>query len=841
MNIAFDATAILGQMSRNRGIGNYSYSQFKHMIEMDPENTYYFFNVFEEFYMADIVGQGSVADTCFFTGRNLELALDEEYADIFGDMIRHFIEQNQIDIFYITSPFDGHIMCYRKEWFAGVRVIATVYDIIPYVMKDQYLSDKASYQFYMRRVEMLRWADEYLVISGSVKNDMVSYLNFPEEKIHVIYGAADPKVYRQIDLTEQETKQFFQKFQIQGPYIMCTGGDDARKNIQRLILAYAGLRQELVRSYQLVVVCRLSAASMEKYQSLVQKLNLQGRVIFTGFVSDSDLILLYNQAALMAFPSLYEGFGLPVIEAWMCGTAVLTSHNSSLGEIGRGAAVLVDPEHEASITKGLEDALTKADLNTLLQNGKKKLEIYNWKAVSEAALAVIHSMKKSEHPKQKEVKTIAIFTPLPPVRSGISDYSVDIISQLTAAFVIDIYIDKYKADFQENEKIHIYPAKEFGKRHHRYDRILYQVGNSTCHIYMFPFIKKYPGIVVLHDYNLRNVLESMHLYQADNPQKFKQDFMEDYDRQSADRYIERLNTSYVSRFELNGFVVNYAEKIIVHNQYAKKKLLEKNIGRKVQVIPLYGKTDGEPSGEWAEEKRKKLGIARDCLVFASFGFLHETKRNLQALKAFSYICKEYPDVSMRYFFVGEADKAQAGRLMDQITELGIRDRVTVTGYVPMDVFHAYLDIADICINLRYPYQGESSASLMRALAKGRCVIINRIGSFCEIPEQACIKIDNVADMHAGEEIRQIYEAMKMAMDKSRRETIQMEARKYASACLDLAQAGRQYIRAIRETDEKRGLNEEKLKSFAQKYLSNYAEAEIEKLAKAFAYSMKSSS
>lgn len=838
MNIAFDAAAILGPMSKHRGIGNYAYSQFKTMIQLDQKNTYYFFNVFEQFSMKDAVGKGNIVDIWFFTGKNHELISDEEYKEIYGDLVKTFLRKNQIDLFYITSPFDLGLTTYQKEWFDGVKTVATVYDIIPYVMKKKYLPDQVTYRRYMECVHMLRWVDAYLVISQSVKNDMISYLKFPKEKIHVIYGAADSKIYRQIHMTKQETDALFDKFQIQGNYIMCTGGDDDRKNIEGLIRAYSRLQKELLERYQLIIVCRLSRQAAEKYSFLIQQLHLKGRVIFTNFVPVQDLVRLYNQADLMAFPSLYEGFGLPVLEAWMCGTPVLTSDNSSLGEIGKDAAVLVKAECISDITKGLNYALTEADLEKLRRNAEKKLTVFNWETTARAALSVLSSFRVREAPasESSEIKKIAMFTPLPPIQSGISDYSADLISELEPEFEIDVYIDKYKAEFEERERVHIYPAKAFAKKQKMYDRIIYQVGNSLYHAYMFPYIKKYPGIVVLHDCDLKNVLEAMYLYKSDQPRKFIQNMLEDYDQTAVDTYMRQLNTAYTLNFEINGFVVNYAEKIIVHSQYAKKRLLSGNIGRQVQVIPLYAVIEHDHT---VKHSGKKSGDGKECFVFAVFGHIHETKRVIPALTAFAHLCRQQPDRKLMFYFVGKMAKELEGRFREKVREYGLHERVYVTGYVSMKKFSEYLDMADVCVNLRYPYHGESSASFMRALAKGKCVIVNRIGSFCEIPEDACMMIRNAAGMSAGEEVEEIYQAMRLSMNESFRADIQNGAKRYAKDYLDLKKVGRQYVQAIKEKRKRNGLNEEMLKKFAVKYVRNYTADEIKNMAITMAYTISS--
>lgn len=838
MNIAFDATAILAGMSKNRGIGNYTYDQFKTMIEMDSENTYYFFNLFEEFYMKDKVKNGHVIDFYLFSGKSQELISDEEYKDIFGDIVKNFLAKYRIDVFYITSPFDSDAVHYQREWFDGVRTVATVYDIIPFVMKDTYLKNKAMYRFYMECVDMLRWVDEYLVISQSVKDDMMSYLRFPEDKIHVIYGAADSQIFRQICMSEQEKKELYEKFHIKGSYVICTGGDDDRKNLEGLIRAYARMEAKLMKQYQLVIVCKLSPQSVEKYTCITRELKIEERVILTNFVSTEDLIRLYNQAVLMAFPSLYEGFGLPIMEAWLCGTPVLTSKNSSLGEIAGEAAILVDAGSIASIADGLQLALAETDLEELAQKGKMRAEAFSWESTAEAALKVIHDLGKGNrcYKKESKINKIAMFTPLPPIQSGISDYSVDLLSQLENVFDIDVYIDQYSADYEEKENVHIYSAKKFPRRYKMYDRIIYQVGNSLYHEYMFPYIKKYPGIVVLHDYNLRSVLEAVYLFKTKKTGKFIENFMEDYDQEEKDTYMRQLNTPYNLSYEVNGFVTNYAQKIIVHSVFAKRKLLEKDISRNISYIPHYAVIERKPE---IGKIRKELKIEEKCFLFASFGHIHETKRILPILDAFGRICMEISSINVKLYLIGKMDEELKDRFYTKVRELNISDRVFVSGYLPLDSFLKYIDAADVCLNLRYPYNGESSGTLMRSLAKGKCVIVNRIGSFGEVPENACVMIDDAAEMSESEEIGQIYKAMRRTMAAPFRKGVQNEAIKYAKSNLDLEKIGLQYVKVIKEENKKEcGLKEIKIRSFAEKYLYAYTTEQINNLAKTLAFSVE---
>jgi len=841
LNIAFDATAILGPMSKNRGIGNYALSQFKTMMELDKINHYYFLNFFEEFtFKMGGFENKNLKEFYFDCGIDRFLACNKDYEEIIGDIIQKFIKENEIDVFYITSPFDGHIFTYKKEWFEGVNVVATIYDIIPYVMKDTYLSDNKSYEWYMGCAANLKWINRLLVISGSVKNDLIKYLCLDEKKIDIIYGAVDDR-YRKIDITYDEKKNLYEKFNIKEHFIMCTGGDDSRKNMKELIKAYSKLPESLINKFQLVIVCKLSPNAVQIYTDAILKYGLEERVVLTNFVSDDELLQLYNLASLMAFPSKYEGFGLPVVEAFACGTPVLTSNNSSLGEIAKGAAVLVDPFNIEDITRGLEFILTEADTDQNIKNGYEKLKMFQWSNVATNALCAINQLKPIKTREDKSKKKIAFFTPLPPLESGISDYSVDILNNLSRYFDIDVYIDdNYTATCSLNENIRVYNHKYFKKNSSKYFDILYQVGNSLFHTYMYSYIKKYKGTVVLHDYNMHSVAQAEALHKQKNNMKLYRDYLlEDFSEDVVKFFLDDLKNGSsqlkTSEMELNGFITNYAAKIIVHSDEAREKLLRKNIATNVRTIRSYATI--MPLQD-AIITKEKYGYLIDDIIISSFGHIHETKRVIPILNAFNRLCRKYENV--RYLFVGKLDLQMVDIFQQYIEANALEGRVTVTGYVDLAAFEDYIDLSDICLNLRYPYNGETSGSLMRILSKGKCVIVNNIGSFREIPDDCCLKIPDAKELTNAIEIDVIYDAMEtLVANEEYRRKLSESARRYAEEELDINVIAKQYYDYILE-ELTHGLNEKTLRNIIDYELKpkEYTDNAIRNLVKTLAYSIK---
>ena len=841
MNIAFDATAVMGSLSRNRGIGNYAFSQFKNMIKRDANNQYYLINFYDELHLGDVINHSAnLHEYRFYTGKEYFILSDTRFSVIIGDIIRNFIEEHQIDIFYITSPFEANICVYQKEWFANTKVVTTVYDIIPYVMKEHYLPNKSIYEAYMERVNMLRWMDRYLVISQSVKDDMINYLHFDADKIDVIYGAADES-FCQVTVTDDEKSALSSKYDIKGPFVLCTGGDDERKNLEGLIIAYSKLPAHLIANHQLVIVCKLTAPSKKRYSEMIRKNRVIGRVILTNYIPNEELLQLYNLAHLLVFPSKYEGFGLPVVEAWACGTPVLTSNNSSLGEIAGDAAVLVDPFRVEDITRGLITALTNTDLSALQIKAKERLKQFQWDVVADLALTYLEkeyrllTTKEEAFVAERTKPKLAFFTPLPPVKSGISDYSVDILNVLCDYFDIDVFIDNgYQPEHSLNPAIHMFHHKKFVAK--KYQQILYQMGNSEYHTYMYPYIMKFGGTLVLHDYNMHAVAYHVSVWKKSNLALYRKYLLEDYPADYVNEYLHAIKRVALApklvEVELNGFVSNYASKIIVHSDEAKAKLLERDIGRNVKKINSYAKIEPLIDSSIA---KKVIGVPDDVVVFSSFGHIHQTKRALPILKAFHRLCMQYEQV--HYYFVGLPDVGIKDELYLYIQQNHLEDKVTITGYIELDQFKSYIDATDICVNLRYPSNGETSGSLMRILAKGKCVMINDIGSFSEIPSECCVKLPSVETMADDQEIERILQEFEQLLsDKDKINQICTNARKYAETHLDIKKIVKQYASFIND-GRVPALSEQLLRIIEQEVHNKcYTSEQVEELVHMLGYS-----
>ena len=248
---------------------------------------------------------------------------------------------------------------------------------------------------------------------------------------------------------------------------------------------------------------------------------------------------------------------------------------------------------------------------------------------------------------------------------------------------------------------------------------------------------------------------------------------------------------YVSEqdYILNGFIVDVADRVIVHSDWAKRKLIERNVCTNVQNIPLYTSVVEHYD---AGIVRKKLSMSQQEMALATFGFVHETKRAIPILRAVHHLHQRHSEVRM--YFVGKLNPGIEEEFRLLIKKYHLEDVVCVTGFVELEKFQEYLEAADIVLQLRYPYNGENSGSLCRALGKGKCTVISDVGSFSEIPDDACVKIPSAEGMRMAAEVRTIERSLEQLIEHPEKiRDIGGQALAYAKRELDIEKIVKQYV------------------------------------------------
>lgn len=255
--------------------------------------------------------------------------------------------------------------------------VVTIHDCI-HLRFPQYLPTRAAHAYARAMMSMAaRRARKVLTVSEASKKDILHYLHIPASKVEVIHNALDERIAA--TPSDEDIARVRDRFMLTSPFVLYTGNIKPHKNLERLIEAYARLRRRGCEDLTLVII----GEEMSKYpglRRLVHRHQLHQQVRFFGFVPDETLAVLYRLAAVFVFPSLYEGFGLPPLEAMAAGTPVITSNVSSLPEVVGDAAVLIDPTDPDAIADAIQRVLEDEPLRrTLIENGHRRVRAFSWK------------------------------------------------------------------------------------------------------------------------------------------------------------------------------------------------------------------------------------------------------------------------------------------------------------------------------------------------------------------------------------------------------------------------------------------------------------------------------
>jgi glycosyltransferase involved in cell wall biosynthesis len=282
-----------------------------------------------------------------------------------------------------------HSPYWSNPLWAPWPTVVTVHDVIQFVLPE-YAWRKISRVYFGIVSRGARRADAIITVSECSKRDIVKLLGLPPQRIHVIGNAVDATLHPVRDAWLLASVR--ERYGIGSRFVLYFGGFDLRKNVPRLIEAYSRLPATLRKEYQLVISGRYQYLGHPLYpdpRETVQRLGLDGQVIFTGQIREQDKAPLFSAATVFAFPSLYEGFGIPVLEAMACGTPVVTSNLSALPEVAGDAGLLVDPYDTDAISEGIQTLLEEQPLREeLARRGLERAGLFTWQQVADQTLKV---------------------------------------------------------------------------------------------------------------------------------------------------------------------------------------------------------------------------------------------------------------------------------------------------------------------------------------------------------------------------------------------------------------------------------------------------------------------
>jgi len=340
------------------GIGTYIRNLLRHLARIDRENEYV------------LLCQESDMGVAATLGENFRAVL--EPADNYS-----IAEQIHVPwVLMREKPDVYHAPHYVLPVAVRSRSVVTIHDCI-HLMFPQYLPNRAAYAYARGAMwSAAMRSDRILTVSEASKRDILHFFNVPPDKISVVYNAIDERIWE--EPPPEDIARVRERFQLDQRFVLYAGTIKPHKNLVRLIEAFAQLRKGEFEELKLLIIGD-EISKLPALRRAVHSYKLHKHVRFLGFLPDETLAALYRLASLFVFPSLYEGFGLPPLEAMASGTPVVTSNVSSLPEVAGDAAVLVDPYDVSSIVEGMRRVLSDSALaNELRRKGLIRARDFSW-------------------------------------------------------------------------------------------------------------------------------------------------------------------------------------------------------------------------------------------------------------------------------------------------------------------------------------------------------------------------------------------------------------------------------------------------------------------------------
>jgi len=396
----------VAQYNGDRGIPAYCQSLVRQICVEHPDERYLFL-------WDDRLPQPAWAKTFERHGRwVLEEAIDRG-------------QQGRIDVLLTACfflPLHGRGSDYLyPDWLRlhQPHRLGIVYDLIPYLYPERYLSKDEARLPYLDAFRLMRGYDRLFAISQATRQDTIRLAGVPPEKIVCVYGDIDHRKRSLIEQGGPADADVAQRFGLHGPYCVYIGGDDWRKNMDGMVHAFAHFHARHP-DRQLAIVCKLTPERIARFQMQAASLGVRpGTIVFTGYVSDEDLVAITRQAEMMVYPSLYEGLGLPVLEAYGCGVPVVGSNTSSIKELVI-PELGCDPQQPAAISAVMERLIREPHLRAAsLAYGRRLLAGLGWRP---AAAKVMEALLPP--PPAVPTGEIAVVGALPPARTAIAPYTL---------------------------------------------------------------------------------------------------------------------------------------------------------------------------------------------------------------------------------------------------------------------------------------------------------------------------------------------------------------------------------------------------------------------------------
>jgi len=344
---------------RDYGIGTYVRNLLRHLSRLDSETEYILFCRETDCGQVEELGANfrAIPEVAkpYSVSEQLRIPMD--------------LRREKIDLF--------HAPHYVLPPLTPCKSVVTIHDCI-HLRFPQYLPNRLGYAYAWSSMWLATHrANRVLTVSEASKRDILRYYSIPDQRIDVIYNAIDDRLGE--EPSPEDIERVRDRYQLNAPYVLYAGNIKPHKNLERLIEAFHMLRQDPDLGHVKLLIIGDEISKYATLRRAVHRYKLHKYVRFFGFVPDKTLAVLYRLARVFVFPSLYEGFGFPPLEAMAAGAPVITSNVSSLPEVVGDAALLIDPLDPVAIAEAMRRVLMDSDLREdLRQRGLRRVKEFSW-------------------------------------------------------------------------------------------------------------------------------------------------------------------------------------------------------------------------------------------------------------------------------------------------------------------------------------------------------------------------------------------------------------------------------------------------------------------------------
>lgn len=687
------------------------------------------------------------------------------------------------DIIHVSHVFEGFNERVPLPSFQlrapGQLYTATLHDLIPLRFPDHYLNNPDFKKWYEHRLLWLRQADLLLAVSESSRIDAIELLDIAPEKIVTMYWGVSEQ-FKPVEDKALARARVDERYKTVGKkLVLYTGGDDFRKNISGLLRSYARVDLTIRKNALLLIVCAMDEQRKAHFleMGIAEGLS-RDEVILTGFVPDELLCDLYTSCDLFVFPSLYEGFGLPIVEAMACGAPVIGGNNSSIKElIGREDA-LFDASNEQECASLISNILASAQLSDELREySRERANEFTWSKTVERANDAFNCAVNAARSRGAVAarsgwlsrKRLAMLTPVPAARSGIADYNAEFLPYLSEFFELDIYTDKHslKAGIDESlsASYRIFDVNTFERNADQYDAILYEFGASEFHAHMLDLLERYPGVVGLHDAYLGGMVGYMD-FNLGQSGRYSRELLASHGTQARVYYAPSKNhpdPNFASMVDLpcTKGIIDGALGLISHSPFnfeVAKEFYPQGWLAPYRIISQMVVSPPKLPEEERGKLRSGLGFKPTDIVVATFGHITWTKLGNLLLEAFSQLTTDR-DCDIYLVYAGELADDKFGHDLKKAVLNSIKKKlIRITGFLNDGDYSNYLRAADLAVQLRTNSRGGTPRGVLDCLSHGVPVVVNNDASYCDYPDDVVCKVS------ASPSSREISDTLKQLID-----------------------------------------------------------------------------